>query len=666
MSEFFSGAATSHEPKFTSSTTVVLLICLAAPASAWGWTRTLPPDTIVGYGANTTNQTLAIDMPPVNTSLFTTEAYAGVKELANERRNLTQPELTRRAPFLPVSVNWQNRFGIHWLATIQDQNPCNNCWAFATAALLETQVRIEHGYWSKRSEGDIRDRMLDGHEPGLPGKVTPNTQYCGQSATLGHALRFATESGAADPGCFSFSTRVPDPYTPCADRDGRITKVGAYHDIGTRQDQKSWLYHLGPTVITFDAVNAFKGYSGGVFHAPTSGNGAVVAGQHTLLVVGYNDNLQAWRIRNSWGTAWGEGGYGWLGYGEMDSDSGGMQGFLYTDPDPWVKRRLHNGNLIHSNSGAFFKNFELVVCGPSAVHYRWRSDDNTFTWFSGPNLLEFSVDHPSQCNGHPSITSTTYNRNVEVLYWSDSNNVVHLYFDQSLLHWFVGGSFGNGQIGGYPGFIQGNYGAPGNFEVVVRHTDGSLRHWWRPDRSRTWNYGGLVCAGGVRMSGPSLIQANVGSTGNFYVVAVMEDTSLKLFWRNNDDPSLPWLPGETFGGLAGWTGATMIQPSFNTQDEYDIGDFEVLVAVFGTAVRYRRDNSDLRAGGTPRDQAGDETRWKQVDTFGAPRVKHVWSFMQGPFYGNLEAVIEKFDGTMQHWFHDENGWNYGADIPPAG
>jgi C1A family cysteine protease len=35
---------------------------------------------------------------------------------------------------------------------------------------------------------------------------------------------------------------------------------------------------------------------------------------HAMVAVGYDDDGKAFRIQNSWGRNWGDGGYGWLGY----------------------------------------------------------------------------------------------------------------------------------------------------------------------------------------------------------------------------------------------------------------------------------------------------------------------------------------------------------------
>lgn len=68
------------------------------------------------------------------------------------------------------------------------------------------------------------------------------------------------------------------------------------------------------------------------------GNGQVnPAGNHAMLIVGYDDARGAWRVRNSWGTAWGDSGYFWMAYGTFDAtalecyaaDEGGT-----SDPPP--------------------------------------------------------------------------------------------------------------------------------------------------------------------------------------------------------------------------------------------------------------------------------------------------------------------------------------------
>lgn len=49
---------------------------------------------------------------------------------------------------------------------------------------------------------------------------------------------------------------------------------------------------------------------GEVYNGP-SGN---EKGRHAMVVVGYDDNKGAFKVLNSWGTSWGQGGFGWIAY----------------------------------------------------------------------------------------------------------------------------------------------------------------------------------------------------------------------------------------------------------------------------------------------------------------------------------------------------------------
>ena len=56
----------------------------------------------------------------------------------------------------------------------------------------------------------------------------------------------------------------------------------------------------------------------GVVTMPVSGD--VNEGGHELLIVGYDDSASMFIFRNSWGTAWGDAGYGYMPYGYVERD----------------------------------------------------------------------------------------------------------------------------------------------------------------------------------------------------------------------------------------------------------------------------------------------------------------------------------------------------------
>ncbi|WP_447984695.1 C1 family peptidase [Nitrospira sp. Nam74] len=45
-----------------------------------------------------------------------------------------------------------------------------------------------------------------------------------------------------------------------------------------------------------------------------SSYGPIPATNHAVVIVGWDDEKGAWRVRNSWGTGWGESGYAWVKY----------------------------------------------------------------------------------------------------------------------------------------------------------------------------------------------------------------------------------------------------------------------------------------------------------------------------------------------------------------
>jgi C1A family cysteine protease len=85
------------------------------------------------------------------------------------------------------------------------------------------------------------------------------------------------------------------------------------------QNVKRYIAEGFPSMFGFPVYNEFDApLPGGLvpYPSPTSH----LRGGHAIVALGYDDNLQvgadtgALLIRNSWGTTWGDGGYGWLSY----------------------------------------------------------------------------------------------------------------------------------------------------------------------------------------------------------------------------------------------------------------------------------------------------------------------------------------------------------------
>ena len=680
-------------------------------AHAWSIAEHLHDDDVLparALGAELRDHPRSVDVPAADWSRLLKRAIANPLVAA---RNLQ----LRSAPitaFITLGLDWRTRWGGRWLTTVQDQNPCNNCWAFAACALVETMVRIEHGCWSKRSEGDMRDGWGGPTGENWVVRDGPTATPCVHGAGITGALDWITANGIADPGCYPWSA-ADRAYAPTADRTGRTVRIGKYQSL-RNEDVKTWLDAVGPVICTFDAYSDFAAYSGPeVYHRTPM---ATKLGVHMMLVVGHDDLQQCWIVRNSWGAAWGINGYALIGYGECNIDTFAKIGLRNTNPDPWTKRRLHAGNLFESGNGAEHRNFEMVRGAAPRVRHLWREGSGGFTWHEA-GTLENPNDQAAGtgCVGQPAATSTTFNRNFEAVYWELSGRLRHWWMDQPGGTWHDSGVFGPTDVEGFPALIQSNFGAPGNLEVVVRRRGGQLVHWWRESTPPFAWHAGVVIARQVRMSGPSLVQANIGVQGHFYVVCVTNRGTMQLWWRDNDS-GLAWKPGEVFGRHVGATPVCMIQGQFGAADELTPGNFELCVAVGGRVEHWWRDNSALRSEPPRPDNAdprftdvvhatirashlyseagtiradvaslahddGDARipalvktglasvtllaaapdRWQRSAVFGH-HVKHVWGLVQGSFGFNLDVIVETTDGSLQHYYRDGDGWHEGGVI----
>lgn len=533
-----------------------------------------------------------------------------------------------KSPRISTSVDWRNRWGNAWITTVQDQDPCNSCWAFAATALVETMVRIEHCVWSKRSEGDVRDGWL---------ATLTNELRCNHTSSIQAPFDFfINANGLADPACWPWqpepTTNIP--YTPCPDRAGRTVKIAGYTNLGAVSDQKTWIDATGPIIAALDVYTDFQAYGGGVYHRLPN---ATWVGQHILLIIGYDDTQQCWIVKNSWGSGWGEAGFGRIGYGEVNIDYFGKVGLQNTNPDPLTKRRLHNGTIIESGNGATHRNFEmLATTAGTQIRHWWRQggEGGDFSWHQA---YLFGND-AAVC---PTLTATTFNRNFECVYLTTSNRLHHWAFGQPNGPWGDNGIFGPPDAAGIPGFVQGNSGVPGNFEVVVRTADGRLNHWWRDNtHGFTWNDGGRF-ASNIALSGATLVQ---GQGGNLELVAVLTNGQMQHWWR---DSNLVWHPTVTFGSNVS-SPPCMIEGQSGASNETISGNFELCVQVGGQVQHWFRDH-----------QSGN---WYYTAAF-AGNVKAVAAIVESSSSFHLEVILLLTSGQMQHYWRDSNGyWNAGPII----
>jgi hypothetical protein len=203
----------------------------------------------------------------------------------------------------PGEWDWRQVSGKNWTTPIRDQRQCGSCVAFATVALIESNLEIF------RRNPDLN---LDLSEADL------FFQGCGNCCDRGwyftSALRYAQQSGIPDEGCFPYDS---DQSRSCPDRANRIVKINSWKTLPGASQAKEWLVTRGPLMTGMNVYEDFYYYNGGVYREAYGG----YVGDHAVCIVGYNDAQGYWICKNSWSTGWGDNGWFKIGYGECGMGS---------------------------------------------------------------------------------------------------------------------------------------------------------------------------------------------------------------------------------------------------------------------------------------------------------------------------------------------------------
>ncbi|KAK4039486.1 hypothetical protein C8A01DRAFT_36524 [Parachaetomium inaequale] len=618
----------------------------------WPWGRTLALILATGSVANPVLRPRQIPWPePVPASSIGPLDWSSIHPASYSSRQSNSQLYSTKATAEsspPTAVDWRNRDGLNYITTPQDQGVCNSCWAFAAAALIESMVRIEHGVWSKRSEADVHDGV------GAACESVGNAEET-LAWVAGQGAAFVNGTTAAPPGIADWPC---DPYEAtrhgyehCTDRSGRTTHIPYFQSLGVIEDQKRWLDEYGPLIATFILYSDFGSWKPAEEGSVYKWDGvAASTGNHLALVVGYDDDKQAWIMKNSWGKGWGKDGFVYFAYDIANIDSWTKYGVANVNPDPWTRKRHQSGSMLQSGNGETHRNFELLVSEATGDGFAHVSRDGDALKWSKVSQVQ-----GSSLLGQPAIAGTSFNRDFHAVGVDKDQALQQWAYSQSEQKWSQVSKIEGKGIDGFPGLAQSD---GSQLVMVVKQADGTLNEWRQPPNSTTWTASNSPIASGIAQSGPSLVQSNVGldiynsqstSHGNLYTVAVRADGKLQLFWRSGQDTAT-WTAGEVFGsGIPLDTPPVMIQDYLNTANETSVGGFQLAVAVNGSVQHWQRINDDIHLTAPVE---GEQGKWRLVETTTGTEVKHVWALVQGSFAQKMHMVTEGADGQLSYWEWD--------------
>lgn len=219
---------------------------------------------------------------------------------------------------VPKSVDWVASGAV---TSVKDQGQCGSCWSFSTTGSLEGAYFLKYGTLLSFSEQQLVDCDTfsnGGRDHGCNGGLMDNAfSWIKKNGGLCSENDYPYVSGT--------TKTAGTCKTTCAVNGN--SKVQSFVDVKANSDD-AMLTALAqqPVSVAIEAdQTSFQLYKSGVFTG-TCGTNL----DHGVLVVGYGTDgaLDYYKVKNSWGTTWGESGYIRLGRGSSYNKGAGQCGVL--------------------------------------------------------------------------------------------------------------------------------------------------------------------------------------------------------------------------------------------------------------------------------------------------------------------------------------------------
>jgi PKD repeat protein/C1A family cysteine protease len=210
------------------------------------------------------------------------------------------------AETLPSSLDYRV---YEYVTPARDQGACGSCWAFAATATLESQV-LKNDSSISNTELDLAEQIL----------VSCSGSGNCDGGDPGDASYFIESTGLPSETCFFYTATNNNCSNACQFWQAQTYKINNWRYVttwtATVDVLKSALYNYGPLISSMTVYTDFFSYSGGVY----SYVWGTLEGGHAIELIGYDDDLQCFIAKNSWGPYWGEDGVFQIAYSQIASE----------------------------------------------------------------------------------------------------------------------------------------------------------------------------------------------------------------------------------------------------------------------------------------------------------------------------------------------------------
>jgi xylem cysteine proteinase len=214
--------------------------------------------------------------------------YLGLRPRANSYIRSVNTDTTP-IKSVPNDIDWQQRGAV---TPVKNQAQCGSCWAFSTTGAMEGIVQIKTGQLFSLSEQQLVDCAGSAGNQGCNGGL------------MDDAFNWIVANGGLDSeGDYPYYAQ-----DMACQKKASVASISGYRDVQQgSEDALMNALQSQPVSIAIEAdQSSFQMYRSGVFNGP--------CGQqldHGVLLVGSGTDggQNYWRVKNSWGSGWGDQGY---------------------------------------------------------------------------------------------------------------------------------------------------------------------------------------------------------------------------------------------------------------------------------------------------------------------------------------------------------------------
>ncbi len=218
------------------------------------------------------------------------------------------------------SFDWRSVNGLNWNSTVKSQFG-GTCWDFAAVGSFESKYKLT------RNDASFNPDLS---EEQLCWETSPDLGGTGGGSGV-DAMAYCVSHGVVSESECPYQSSSPD------------VGIAPYWPLNTGWQNRAWISTTGSTPFVTSTTSGIKAavkLQGPLLTGILSTNdlydsvASLIANyrgpksgvDHAVVIVGYQDDTNVpsggyWIIKNSWDTGWGNSGYGYIPYGDVENHS---------------------------------------------------------------------------------------------------------------------------------------------------------------------------------------------------------------------------------------------------------------------------------------------------------------------------------------------------------